>query len=84
MPRPDSLLDRMRRSQDNWHIRGLDRLFTGFGFQRIEGGRHTMFIHPEYPQLRATITRSDPPPKGYVRDAVRLVDKLLKMKSENA
>lgn len=72
MPPPFELVERTRHTKAGWRLRDLDRLYVGFGFERVEGARHTLYVHPSYPELRATVTRSDPPPIGYVVHATRL------------
>lgn len=58
-------------------MRDLDRLYLGFGFERVEGGKHVLYIHPKYHDLRATVTRSTSIPKGYVSHAVQLIDVMI-------
>lgn len=77
MARPYDLLDRMRRSKAGWHLRDLDRLYIGFGFERVEGSKHVLYIHSRYSELRATVTRSTTIPKGYISHAVQLIDDMI-------
>jgi hypothetical protein len=75
--RADDLLDRARRSKRGWRYQELESLYFGFGFAKKEGKAHTLFFHPAYPRLRATVTRSSGElPVGYVATAVRLIDAL--------
>lgn len=74
---PRELLERMRRTKAGWRLRDLHELYTGFGFDMVEGGKHRLYIHPKHPDLRATVTRSSTMPVGYVSTAVKLVDQLL-------
>lgn len=74
---PADLLERMRRSKAGWRLRDLDELYRGFGFEAIEGGKHRLYIHPDFADLRATVTRGSVIPIGYVAAAVRNVDRLL-------
>lgn len=78
MPRPIALLERMRLSKSGWRLDDLTALYEGFGFVTREGGKHRLFAHPRYPDLRATVTRSRDLPKGYISFAVRLIDELLR------
>lgn len=80
MSRPHDLLERMRGSKAGWHERDLKTLYEGFGFERTEGGKHILYVHPAYPQeLRATVSRSSSLKIGYFGTAVRLVDRLLEL-----
>jgi hypothetical protein len=69
----EKLLERMRRSKRGWRFRDLDRLYRGFGFEAVQGAKHTMYIHPKFQHLRATVTRARSMPIGYVVHAVELV-----------
>ncbi len=71
-----------RRSKGGWRPDDLQRLYISFGFDAIEGGRHRLYIHPLYPDLQATVTRSSPLPVGYVAQAVKIVDILRKRLAE--
>lgn len=82
MSRPYDLLERMRRSKAGWHGHDLNTLYVGFGFERIEGARHTLYVHPTYPDLRATVSRSSRLKIGYFVTAVGLIDTLIER--ENA
>ena len=42
----------------------------------IEWAPHRVYIHPEFPDLRATIGRHRSLAKGYATTAVRLIDTL--------
>jgi hypothetical protein len=72
----------MRRSKGGWRLNDLDTLYRGFGFDRKEGGKHCLFVHPVFPDLRATVTRSSTIPVGYVTHAVRTIDALLARERE--
>lgn len=78
MTSADELLERMRRSKSGWRYGDLHTLYRGFGFDTREGGKHTLYVHPDHPDLRATVTRARDLPKGYVSYAVSLVDELLR------
>lgn len=64
----------MRRSKAGWKQSDLDRLYIGFGFDRVQGAKHTLYAHPEYGDLRTTVTRSRELPIGYIVEAIRLID----------
>lgn len=59
----------------------IENLYTRFGFEKYEGSKHTMFIHPDFPELRATVARHRSLPIGYVRFAIRLIDRLKKLQA---
>jgi len=82
MPDRDKLLERMRRSKSGWRFSDLERLYLEFGFTKYEGSKHTMYIHPEFPELRATVTRHRSLPTGYIQFAIKLIDKLKGLREE--
>src|SRR2546422_286527 len=53
------LLAQARESSAGWTRADLDRLYAAFGFVITPGMNHDIVKHPEYPQLRATLTRGD-------------------------
>jgi hypothetical protein len=73
------LPERMRRTRSGWGEDDMDRLYRSFGFREITRSRapHRVYVHPDYPDLRATVARKSSLPKGYATTAVRLIDKLL-------
>jgi hypothetical protein len=75
----EKLFERMRRSKAGWRFADLERLYLGFGFEKYEGSKHTMYIHPDFPELRATVTRHRFLPKGYIQFAIKLIDRLNKL-----
>ena len=71
------LLAAMRQSPQGRRRRDLDRLYTSYGFTKKEGAKHTVYSHPRFPSLFATVTRTRKDlPLGYVKTAVRLIDEL--------
>lgn len=70
------LRKRMSASRSGWGWRDLDRVYISHGFKKREGNKHTVYSHPAYPQLRATVARHRSLPKGYVTTALRLIAKL--------
>jgi len=76
------LLERMRQSKHGWGHDDLHTLYRGFGFWYREGPKHRIYIHTEYPELRATVARHDPLPLGYVRRAIELIDRLKELQAE--
>ena len=76
----EKLLERMRQSKSNWKRKDLDSLYIGFGFIITHGKKHDIVKHPDYPLLRTTLPRHTKLAKGYVEQAIKLVDRLLEMK----
>ena len=76
----EKILERMRGSKSDWTRADLDRLYEGFGFIIRHGGNHDIIVHPDFPELRATLPRHRALARGYVEYAVRLVDKLLELR----
>lgn len=79
-----ALLEQMRRRRSGWGEDDFDRLYRSFGFREITRPRapHRVYVHPEFPDLRATVGRHRSLAKGYVTTAVRLVDTLLARQAE--
>jgi hypothetical protein len=73
------LLEQMRRRRSGWGEEDFDRLYRRFGFREITRSRapHRVYVHPEFPDLRATVGRHRSLAKGYATTAVRLVETLL-------
>lgn len=76
MSSAEKLLARMRESKSGWGFSDLDSLYVGFGFRKREGGKHTIYIHPKFPRLRATVARHRSLPVGYIEHAINLIDEL--------
>lgn len=82
MSKADKLLERMRNSKAGWSADDLHALYVGFGFDFREGGKHIIYIHPEFPELRATVARHSSLAIGYIQTAIRLIDSLKKLQGE--
>jgi hypothetical protein len=61
------LLEQMRRRRSGWGEEDFDRLYRRFGFREITRPRapHRVYVHPEFPDLRATVGRHRSLAKGY-------------------
>jgi hypothetical protein len=70
----DRLLARMRASKAGWGWNDLNSLYTSFGFASREGGKHTVYVHEEHRDLRATVARHRSLPVGYIQTAIKLID----------
>jgi len=79
-----NLLEQMRRRRSGWGENDFDRLYRSFGFREITRPRapHRVYVHPEYPDLRATLGQHRSLAKGYATTAVRLIDALLARQAE--
>jgi predicted RNA binding protein YcfA (HicA-like mRNA interferase family) len=73
----------MRQSKNNWKRADLDKLYEGFGFVIKHGGSHDIVKHPDHPQLRTTLPRHKSLAKGYVEQAIKLIDQLLEITKES-
>jgi len=80
----DRLLERMRQSKAGWRFADLEKLYLGLGFDFQEGKRHRIYIHPEFPQLRATVTRSRTLAKGYIDHALKLAKRLEELEAKES
>lgn len=83
MARPTDLLKRMKESKAGWQERDLRRLYVGYGFERTEGGKHILYVHPKYPHLRATVARSSHLKIGYFATAVKLIEELQRLEPDD-
>jgi hypothetical protein len=70
------LLEQMRRRRGGWGEDDFDRLYRSFGFREITRprGPHRVYVHPEFPDLHATVGRHRSLAKGCATTAVRLID----------
>lgn len=79
----EKLLSRMRASKADWGQKDLESLYMGFGFEYSEGKKHRKYYHPKHPELYAMVGRHNSLAKGYISDAIRLIDLLKKKESQN-
>ncbi len=82
MSEVENLLKGMRRTKAGWTNADLDNLYRGLGFKMREGGKHRIYIHSRFPQLRATVTRSRSLAKGYISHALNLADRLSELEAK--
>jgi len=71
----------MRESKAGWTADDLNTLYLGFGFDSRKGGKHTVYSHPRFPELRATVTRHRSLPIGYIQTAIKLIDQLKELEA---
>jgi len=77
------LLERMRQSKEGWTRNELDSLYVGFGFKIRHGSSHDVATHPNFPQLRETLPRHRKVPSYLIRNAVKLIDRLIELREGN-
>lgn len=53
----EKIYARMKVTEDGWKPGDFKTLFEGFGFDAHEGGSHTIYQHPQYNELAATVAR---------------------------
>ncbi len=76
------LLERARSTTAGWRTNDLVKLYESFGFEFREG-RDIVAVHPEFKELRASISRSSGElANGYVRHAVKTIERLLELQGE--
>ncbi len=77
------LFEKMKRNPKGYHPHDFHTLYLGYGFIMKNGKNHDTFIHSEFPQLIDQIPRhNEELSPAYARDAVKLIEQLLKLKSE--
>jgi hypothetical protein len=72
----------MRRSKAGWKREDIDTLYLGFGFIITPGKSHDIVKHPDFPQLRDVLPRHKFIAKGYVNDAIKLIEELERLKKD--
>ena len=76
----EKLLARMKATKAGWGWGDLQALYSSFGFDIRDRGKHTVFIHPEWKSLRATVARHRSLPVGYIQTAIRLITELKRLR----
>ena len=71
----DNILEDMRASQSGWGQKDFEKLFTGFGFEK-KGKKHDIYIHPDHPEIRATVPRHNELKEYVAKKAVIAIDML--------
>lgn len=83
MTSASKLLERMRQSKYGWSQDDLHRVYLAHGFVFRAGAKHSVYVHPEFPELRATVARHGELPPGYVQHALKLIEKLKALRDDN-
>lgn len=74
----DKLLKRLRQTQKGWTAKELLILYQHFGFDIKSGSKHDIITHPDFSELRDTLTRSSGEiSPDYARDALKSIEKVL-------
>lgn len=74
MPAPAKLLETIRRSPYDRTPREIERVLVHFGFEKTEGGSHTIYIHEQFDDVRVTVPRHRVLREHVARSAVSAVD----------
>lgn len=77
-----SLLEKMRRSKSGWKRKDLDALYESYGFEIQHRSNHDVARHPDYPQFRPTLPRHKKLGKYLITQAIKTIDKLIKLQQE--
>ena len=78
----EKILNQLRATKNGWGEDDLRKLYVGFGFEEY-GNKHAVFVHPDYPQLRATVGRHRSLATGYAAYAVKLIEQLKSFQEED-
>jgi hypothetical protein len=74
----------MRRTKHGWRPADLQAAYRAAGFRYLANTKHDGYYHPGYPQLRTTVTRSDPVKADYISILIDLIDQLETLEARNA
>lgn len=71
-------LARARNSKAGWRASDMEHLYLAWGFQMVQRGRDTKYVHSQHKDLVAFVTRSSGEiSKAYIDDALELIDELI-------
>jgi len=73
------ILSGLRRSSNNCTRHDLEVIYLGNGFRIRQGEKHDMAIHTKFKQLRTTLPNHNPFAKGYVTQAIKLIDEAIRL-----
>lgn len=71
-----AIREQMQASKSGWGQDDFDTLYTGYGFELRQGGKHRFYSHPAFPQLHETVSRQNDLPPGYAQSALKLIAEL--------
>ena len=70
------LLQRLRNTKAGWSDTDIFKLMVGHGFLSREGN-HTVYSHPDHPDLHLVVPRGKDLPKVYASHAEKRIDTLI-------
>ena len=79
-PKARKSLERFRRDPASCNKRKLQKLLKQFGFESRNGSKHIIYSHPANSRLRFGLPYGKKITAGYVSDAIKEIDKLLKQR----
>ena len=71
-------LERYRKDPASCDKRRLQKLLRQFEFESRNGSKHIIYTHPDNAKLRFGLPYRKKISTGYVSDAIKAIDKLLK------
>ena len=72
--RGDALLAKAKRTQANWSIADLEQLYIQNSCDILKKTKHSFGVHPANPMRRGTLPNHRNFAKGYVREAVKVIE----------
>lgn len=70
------LLEKAKNSPANWSVNELEQLYIAYGFEIVRKSKHAFAVHSVFKELRGTIPNHKSFSADYVRNAVKLIEKL--------
>lgn len=79
----EKLLEKARNSPNGWRRTQLDSLYKGYGFVIESRRRHDIAYHEDFIEdgIRTTLPRHTKVNPVYVKEAVRLIEKLIALQN---
>ena len=75
MVKGQNLLAVMKQSKNGWKYRDVETVYLYYGFEKIDGKNHALFVHPKFPDLRGTVARHPGDLAiGYIQHAIKMID----------
>ncbi|UPT75292.1 MAG: hypothetical protein M0D55_06230 [Elusimicrobiota bacterium] len=76
------LREDMKNNKSGWGQDDLHAIYTGFGFELRQGGKHRFYSHPAFPQLHDSVSRQNDLPPGYASSALKNIAELERLVAE--
>lgn len=80
--RGDALLARAKRTQANWSVAEVEQLYLQNDCVILEKRKHRFGVHPANPMRRGTLPNHRNFVKGYVREAVKVIEEGLRAEEQ--